>query len=330
MKKKYLTVSVIVNVYNEEKIITECLQRVRDQDYPQDKIDIILVDDNSTDNTVAIAKRFRIKVVKSGYKNIERAKSIGIEHARGELILFLDADVLLYSPKWISQANTLFQKYPAITAVQSIRWHYSKADSLATRYCNLFGINDPFIYFLKKRGALMATEEDWPYKKTIVEKQHNYFIASFTVGTLPTMGAQGYIIRRKRVFEASWKPYFFHLDTTYELVEKGYTMFALSKLAIRHVYVSSIYEFYAKLYRNITLFLTLHAHRKYTYKVSKIQFLFTLLLMMSIVYPLWQSCKGYIKIHDKAWFLHPLFSFTVPVLYTFIVLKYKISTVKLY
>ena len=83
MKKKYLTVSVIVNVYNEEKIITECLQRVRDQDYPQDKIDIILVDDNSTDNTVAIAKRFRIKVVKSGYKNIERAKSIGIEHARG-------------------------------------------------------------------------------------------------------------------------------------------------------------------------------------------------------------------------------------------------------
>src|SRR6185437_12799684 len=107
MKKKYLTVSVIVNVYNEGEIIAECLRRVRDQDYPQDKIDIILVDDNSTDDTVAVAKKFQVKVVKSGYKNIERAKSIGIEHARGDLILFLDADVLLYSLKWISQANTL-------------------------------------------------------------------------------------------------------------------------------------------------------------------------------------------------------------------------------
>lgn len=318
-------ISVVLNVYNEEKNIESCLRRIREQDYPQDRIEIIIVDDNSTDKTISIAKEFEVKVIKSGFRNRERAKSIGLEKVRGKYVLLMDADVLLLSNKWISQSVDLFRKNPLVSAIQNVRWHYDPGENIANRYCNLFGVNDPIVFYLGKRGALMAIEEEWPNKGKILQRSKNYCVVEFSVSNLPTMGAQGFIAKTEDILKTTWKPYFFHLDSIFELVEMGKNKFIMIDLEIEHGYAKSVVEFYTKLYRNLTLFLKLKKYRKYTYEVSSVRFLFAMFLMLSVVQPVYVSVRGFIKKPDLAWFLHPIFSFTVPILYSLIVVRHVVK-----
>lgn len=92
MKKKL--VSVVITTKNEEKHIYNCLLSIRNQTYPQEKIEIIIVDNNSTDKTEEIAGKFTDKVFDKGpERSIQR--NFAIEKAKGEYILFLDADMTL-------------------------------------------------------------------------------------------------------------------------------------------------------------------------------------------------------------------------------------------
>lgn len=323
MTNKTPLVSVVLNVYNESAGIENCLRRIRNQNYPPKKIEIIIVDDDSEDDTIERARKFNIRVVRSGYRNRERAKGIGIEHAKGEFILFMDADIFLIGNNWLKKAVSYLLENPNAVGVQNIRWQYRKNDFLANRYCNLFGINDPFILFLDKRGALMATEYDWQGGSEI-KKIKDYYLVKFSPSNLPTMGAQGFMARRKLILKGSWKPYFFHLDIIYELVEKGFNQFILAKLPIEHQYITTVREFHEKLARNLTLFLELEDKRKYKYEVGSAKFFVAILVMMSLVYPFFQALRGYLKRRDPAWFLHPVFCFTVPLMYLFIFLKFKL------
>ena len=321
MNKQYPFISVILNTYNEEANIARCLSLIRKQNYPQKNIEIILIDDYSCDKTVTLAKPYDVIVVNSGYKNRERSKSIGIQHAKGELFLMMDADVFLLSDNYIRRCVELLAKYPTAVAVQSIRWHYRKSDYIINRYCNLFGISDPTMLFLGKRGSLMATETDWPNKNTIIHKGTDYYVVNFTPQNLPTVGAIGYMVRKNALLKTRWKPYFFHLDTAYELVAMGSNQFIMTKLEVEHLYVHSLGEYFQKQARNLNLFLKLKNRRKYTYQMPVLQLIGAVLLMITLIYPLFQSVKGYMKKPDSAWFLHPLFCFALPMMYLVIIVR---------
>ena len=88
-------VSVVVTTKNEEKNIESCLNSIKRQShYPKDRIEIIVVDNNSKDRTVEVAKTFTDKVYNKGpERSIQR--NLGIEEATGKYILCLDADMIL-------------------------------------------------------------------------------------------------------------------------------------------------------------------------------------------------------------------------------------------
>jgi len=325
MNKTCPLVSIIVTTYNEGKIISKCLSRIRNQTYPQSKIEIILVDDDSTDKTVEIAKEFNARVVRSGFRNIERAKSIGLENAKGELILLLDADVFLVPMDYIEKTVSIFLHYPRVAAAQTVRWSYSRKDHMINRYCNLFGINNPLVMFLGKRGTLMATEKAWFDKRVVIEKGDYFEIVEFDEKNLPTLGSHGYMVRKTAITNTSWKPFFFHLDTTLEMVKQGMNQFALTTLAVQHDYVHSFWEYHKKAYRNIYLFFKYREYRVYDYNISRIRLLGALFLMVTLVIPLYQSFVGYVKKADLAWFLHPILCVTVPVVYFYVYVLWNIE-----
>ncbi|MEM5793041.1 MAG: glycosyltransferase [Candidatus Aenigmatarchaeota archaeon] len=89
---RYPKVSVIIPAYNEEDVIEDCLKSVTSLDYPKKKLEIILIDDGSTDKTVEKAKKFKIKIIKGPHKGVGVARNLGIKKSKGELILFVDAD----------------------------------------------------------------------------------------------------------------------------------------------------------------------------------------------------------------------------------------------
>lgn len=89
-------ISVIVNTKNEEKNIRDCLASVKNQDYSGDKIEIIVVDNDSSDRTKNIAEEFTPLVYNQGPERSAQ-RNWGGKMSHGEYILFLDADMRLSS-----------------------------------------------------------------------------------------------------------------------------------------------------------------------------------------------------------------------------------------
>jgi glycosyltransferase involved in cell wall biosynthesis len=87
-------VSVIVPTYLEEDYIEGCLKSIKKQDYPE-KIEIIVADSNSHDNTVKIAKKYADKIVVIKERGIAKGRNAGAKVATGEILVFVDADVRL-------------------------------------------------------------------------------------------------------------------------------------------------------------------------------------------------------------------------------------------
>ena len=85
-------VSVIVTTYNNERILHTCLRSVKKQSYK--KIEIILVDNNSTDETKKVASLFTGKIFNKGPERSAQ-RNFGLKKSRGEYCIFLDSDMEL-------------------------------------------------------------------------------------------------------------------------------------------------------------------------------------------------------------------------------------------
>lgn len=96
-----IDISVIITTKNEEANIQKCIESINEQIYSLGKIEIILVDNNSTDKTVAIANRYTDKVYNHSPERSAQ-RNYGVKQAVGKYILYLDADMVL-SPEVIAQ-----------------------------------------------------------------------------------------------------------------------------------------------------------------------------------------------------------------------------------
>lgn len=111
-------VSVLVNTHNHERFIVQAIQSVLDQDFPADQIEIIVVDDGSTDSTPQILQRFlpRIRYIRKENAGQVSAFNVGVAEVRGEIIAFLDGDDWWAKNK-LSFVVAGFEKNPAVACV---------------------------------------------------------------------------------------------------------------------------------------------------------------------------------------------------------------------
>jgi len=102
------SVSIVIPLYNAEKYIAETIQSALNQTWANKEI--IVVNDGSTDNSLAIASRFageNVRVISGINKGASAARNIGLKEAKGEYIQFLDADDLLSEDKIAAQVEVL-------------------------------------------------------------------------------------------------------------------------------------------------------------------------------------------------------------------------------
>jgi glycosyltransferase involved in cell wall biosynthesis len=111
-------ISVVIPAYNEEKNIQRCLEAFEHQKTTRD-FEIILVDNNSSDKTVTIAKTFLntlpLSIVSEKEKGRGHARSAGFAKAKGSIILSTDADAIV-PPNWIEQMAKALED-PTVVAV---------------------------------------------------------------------------------------------------------------------------------------------------------------------------------------------------------------------
>lgn len=101
------TVSIVIPVYNEAQDIRKCLEAIQKQTIQPEEV--IVVDNNSTDNTVAIAKEFPfVTVVSEPFQGIAHARNKGFNTAKSDIIARIDADTRL-NRDWIEKLNRYYK-----------------------------------------------------------------------------------------------------------------------------------------------------------------------------------------------------------------------------
>src|SRR5271169_5477752 len=83
-------VSVVIPCYNSARYLAETIQSILAQTYPQ--VEIIVVDDGSTDATPKIAQSYPVQYVHQTNRGISAARNTGVVHSRGKYVQFLDHD----------------------------------------------------------------------------------------------------------------------------------------------------------------------------------------------------------------------------------------------
>ncbi len=171
-------VSIIIPAFNEEKVIERVLVSVKKQRYKN--IEIIVVDDASTDRTILIARQYANKVYKRTHSERSVQRNFGVKKSGGKYLLILDADMQL-TPGVVEECVACCEKDLTIGAVvipeESVAGNYwEKVKAFERSFYNLAGdeITDAARFFRRaaydKAGGYDETitgPEDWDLPETI-------------------------------------------------------------------------------------------------------------------------------------------------------------------
>jgi glycosyltransferase involved in cell wall biosynthesis len=125
-------VSVVIPCYNSARYLGEAIESVLQQTYP--RIEIILVDDGSTDETAQIARPYPVHYIYQKNRGISAARNTGIAHTQGKYVLFLDHDDRLL-PMGVETGVKLLEEHPEC-AVAVGEHRYIGADGRQIGYSN--------------------------------------------------------------------------------------------------------------------------------------------------------------------------------------------------
>lgn len=120
--RNYPMLSVIIPAHNAEDVLPACLKSIREQEYPHAQIEVLVIDNRSTDGTRAVVSReqeqtFRgaLTLISLPYSGKSGALNAGIHHARGDIILNVDADAVLDRYALLEMARA-FENDPQLAA----------------------------------------------------------------------------------------------------------------------------------------------------------------------------------------------------------------------
>ncbi len=178
---KFPKISLLIAAYNEESNIAETIRGIRNQDYPE-KIEIIIVDDGSSDNTLSMLSSFNLpnlKIVRANHGGKARALNEGLKYVNQDIVVCIDADTFLH-PQALRRIVARFLTDPADTA--------AIAGSVLVK---------------NSRSTFMTRLQEWDYFTGIASAKRQQ---SLYQGTLVAQGA--FSAFRTRVVKAhdGWPP----------------------------------------------------------------------------------------------------------------------------
>lgn len=102
-------ISVIIPVLNNPEGIASCIEGLLEQDYPTEKMEIIVIDNGSVDETRGVVKQYTVSLMNEGkVKSPYAARNRGLEAAKGKIIAFTDSDCIP-DTSWLSNAERVLR-----------------------------------------------------------------------------------------------------------------------------------------------------------------------------------------------------------------------------
>ncbi len=171
-------VSIIIPCRNEEKYIGKCLASIIAQDYPKDKLEVLVVDGMSEDGTREVIKDYvlknpYIKLLDNPKRIVPTALNIGVKNAQGDIILRMDAHNI-YEKDYVGKCVTYLTKHD-VDNVGGI-WitlpgnETSIGKSIALALSHPFGVGNAYFRTGSKEPRYVDTVPFGCYKKEVFEK----------------------------------------------------------------------------------------------------------------------------------------------------------------
>lgn len=306
-------ISIVTPTLNAQKVLIPYLEAIKKQDYPKDKIELVIADGGSTDKTIEIVKEYGAKVYKNPLKTAESGKCVGVKKALGEFIVLVDSDNIMPSNDWLKRMIQPLIEYPDAVASEPWQYTWRKEDGFISRYCALIGMNDPLVHFLGNYDRLNLLTGKWTEIKREEKDLGDYLLINFKKEWgLPTIGANGVVFRSDFVKKNLIGNYLFDIDILSKyLYEDGSLKFIKVKNGIIHTYCENDISKFAKKQRRRVrdfLFHRSEGGRQYDWaSQSKPSRIIKFSVYCITLVPLFiQAIYGFSKKKDWAWFFHPL------------------------
>lgn len=313
MENNLPTISVYMATLNAELTLEECLRRLFSQDYPKDKIELVVGDGGSTDSTVATVEKYGGKVFPNPLKTAESGKAVALREAKNELALTLDSDNFLPDNGWLKKMVAPFLD-KEIMLSEPIRYTWRKEGGYIERYSALIGMNDPVCLFLGNYDRWNYLTRKWTEVPHEEKDLGGYLKIKLTKAGIPTVGANGTIFRTNFLQNINTGKYLFDIDViAKEISEKGSIQIAKVKVGIIHTFCEADFsKFIRKQKRRIKDYTFHKKNKSRVFDWSKFEIggessfgLLKFILYTILVFPLlFQVIIGYSRKHDLAWFFH--------------------------
>lgn len=290
-------VSFIMPVLNAAGILENCLQSIRRQDYPQDRIEILLGDAGSTDGTQELARRYGAQVFHDNGRNIEDGKRAALVHATGDYIVFIDADNEITHPDYIRLAVEALAQNTQAFGVESCYLPSPRMTSFCAYLTSLLHISDPVAWMMSIKPVFKGVQGEVEFWE-------------FPAGSLAyPVGSNGFVFRRSELEAADALKNYSDTHTSVRLIQTAgkRAWLRIKGRGVHHYYVSTLGEFLKKRRRATCHFLNMQKEHgfSWTERKPRIPGWLACLLCLTVIWPCVETAAALIRTGDRRWLWHP-------------------------
>ena len=288
-------VSIIMPTLNAGALLDNCLSSIARQTYPKERLQVVLGDAFSKDDTREIAARYGATVVDDTGKNMEEGKRIALKHATGEFIVFIDADNELTHPEYLELAVTALRDRPNALGVEGYYLPSSKMTSFCRYVTARLHISDPICWLMASNPRLVAREgeiERW----TLPDGTFSY-----------PLGANGFVFRRADLDAVKADDHFQDTHVALHLMKAGKRdWLRVRGRGVHHYYVQTLKGFLQKRRRATVHFLRVQEEKPVNWMREKppVPAWLAAFYCVSFFGPAWHTLRGLVRDRDLAWLWH--------------------------
>lgn len=296
-------ISFLSPVFNEARQIEGCLESIRNQEYPQDLIEIVIADGGCSDDTIKIASEFNCKVINNPDKLPEPGLVRCEEAATGDLFVVMAADNRLPRKNWLKLMTKPFIEDKGVWGAYT---HIEPIDlgNSFNRYYSLLHV-EPFTWFVYGNAA---NPKNFKYYYEEKERNSDYIIYAFTPGNHPLIAfAQGFVLRRE--FKRKKENRADDILPFIQLIEEGHKIAYVPEAGIIHLHLKGYKNYLKKyqwrvrnsLYKNEVGFDNRNRHLTFKRKLKKYLWI---IYATTLIGPIFDSIRWYARDKDSCWFWH--------------------------
>ena len=321
LSKIYPNILFSIVTLNEEKRIEDCINAIKNIDYPKEHLKIFVADAGSTDKTLEILKKLEVNIINNIYKFAEPGHVLNSYNFEADYFVFVAADNIILEKDWLKNMLKVFMENPEVIISTPIV-KISKDDYPISNFLNYD--TDPFNSFFYFNGS-NPRFFDKKYEQIKVSKY--YKIYKYQPFNPPLIAlAQCTMIDKKRFIRHDRNLSFDQikkiddLEAVFKNIEKVGNFSVSIKSFILHKSVKNIKDFSRKFDNRIKFSLNTKIFNDREKYFSKIFFLRKYLFLILGLFPIYQlfiSVFRYLKDRELFHFYYPITSFII----AFLILK---------